>query len=241
VEALIVRRTEVSDRLRQKTREFPWTMIGDNSAYHLLRPEAGLTPSAINWGKEGAAKSGLAEHGHDALCVSEPSFVTCVTADCVEHVGTSHAVGGGALQMRTQTFPVDHQLAAQVACLGRSIVVAKGTPLFKQGGEPLAVYVLQSGAARLTLADKRGIPRLKLTAAAGTILGLPAVFANLPYSLSAELTDASDVVVISSGLLLDAARQDGKFCLRLLRLLGEEVHAVRRLIPSPFKRRRVRC
>jgi CRP-like cAMP-binding protein len=149
-------------------------------------------------------------------------------------------MGSGALQMRAQTFPVDHQLATQVACLGRSIAVAKGTPLFKQGGEPLAVYVLQSGAARLTLADKRGAPRLKFTAAAGTILGLPAVFANLPYSMSAELADASDVVVISRGLLLDAALQDGEFCLRLLKLLGEEVHAVRRLVPSLFKRRPVR-
>ena len=138
---------------------------------------------------------------------------------------------------RTLTFPVDHQLAAEVAFLGQSVAVRKGTPLFKQGGEPVAVYVLRSGAARLTLADDTGAPRLKLTAPAGTILGLPAVFANLPYSLSAELAADSDVVVISRGLLLDAALQDGKFCLRLLRLLGEEVHAVRRLVPSPFRRR----
>jgi CRP/FNR family transcriptional regulator, cyclic AMP receptor protein len=148
--------------------------------------------------------------------------------------------GSGALPMRKQTFPMDRQLAAKVASLGRSVVVAKGTPLFDQGAEPRAVYVLKSGSARVTLSDSRGAPKLRVTATAGSILGLPAVFASLPYSMGAELADTSRVVVISRGLLLDAARQDGAFCLRLLKLLGEEVHAVRRLVPSLSKRRPVR-
>ena len=142
--------------------------------------------------------------------------------------------------MRIQTFPIDHQLATQVAGFGRSAVLAQGTQLFKQGGEPLAVYVLRSGAARLTLSDTRGADRLKATASAGAILGLPAVFANLPYSMTAVLADRSDVAVISRELLLDTARRDGELCLRLLRLLGEEVHAVRRHVPGLFKRRAIR-
>ena len=140
--------------------------------------------------------------------------------------------------MRTQTFPIDQALAAKVASLGHSDSFARGTELFMQGTQPRAVYVLQSGSARLILADGRGRPRLKFAAPAGAILGLPAVFASSPYSLSAQLTETSDVVAISSGLLLDAARQDGEFCLRLMRLLGEEVHAVRRLVASLSERRR---
>lgn len=130
-------------------------------------------------------------------------------------------------------LPVDHQLSAEVRAFGRDSIAAKGTALFKQGEEPHDVYLLRSGKAELTATTVDGSLRYKTIAPPGSILGLPAMFANLPYSMTATVVEDADIVAVPRGPLLDRARRDGDFATRILRLLGEEVQVVRLHEPVP--------
>jgi CRP-like cAMP-binding protein len=127
------------------------------------------------------------------------------------------------------TFPADEKLALTISALGRPVSVSKGTILFREGEEPRGVYVLRSGKARMTISGANGTFRVSLLAGEGSILGLPAVFANEPYSMTSEIVQDSELVVVSRGLLLDHTCNDSDFALHVLHLLGEEVQAARRV------------
>ena len=59
--------------------------------------------------------------------------------------------------------------------------------------------------------------------------------------MTAELVQDSALVVIAAGVLLDYTRRHGEFGLRVLRLLGEEVRAARRMrVETPRPRRVIR-
>jgi len=131
--------------------------------------------------------------------------------------------------MTKSFFPTNNQLALLISALGRVVSVSKGTVLFREGEEPRGIYVLRSGQARMSISGANGTFRVNLLADEGSILGLPAVFANEPYSMTAELLRDSELVVVSRVLLLDHASHDSDFALRVLHLLGEEVQAARRV------------
>ena len=127
-----------------------------------------------------------------------------------------------------------------MAALGHPLSVSKGTTLFREGEDPRGVYVLLSGKARMTISGANGTFRVSLLARGGSILGLPAVFANEPYSMTAELVQDSELVVVSCGLLLDHTSKHADFALHVLRLLGEEVQAARRVqVGTPSLRRKL--
>jgi CRP-like cAMP-binding protein len=128
-----------------------------------------------------------------------------------------------------------------MGALGRPVSASKGTTLFREGEEPRGVYALLSGKARMTISGVNGTFGVSFLAGGGSILGLPAVFAAEPYSMTAELVQDSELVVVSSGLLLEHTSTHADFALRVLRLLGEEVRAARRVqVGTPSLRRRLR-
>jgi CRP-like cAMP-binding protein len=57
--------------------------------------------------------------------------------------------------------------------------------LFRQRDLPIGLYIVRSGEAMLLLTDENGNEVADIKVGAGSILGLPAVIANEPYSLSA--------------------------------------------------------
>jgi CRP-like cAMP-binding protein len=127
------------------------------------------------------------------------------------------------------TFPANEKLALTMSGLGRPVSLSKGTILFREDEKPRGVYILRSGKARMTISGASGTFRVSLLAGEGSILGLPAVFANEPYSMTSELVQDSELVVVSCGLLLDHTSKNPDFALHVLHLLGEEVQAARRV------------
>jgi CRP-like cAMP-binding protein len=57
--------------------------------------------------------------------------------------------------------------------------------LFRQGDPPVGLYVLAKGGATVTMTSEDGDSLLSVEAAPGSVLGLPAVIGNQPYSLTA--------------------------------------------------------
>ncbi len=57
--------------------------------------------------------------------------------------------------------------------------------LFRQGDAPAGLYILHKGEATLTMRTWSGESVISLQTTAGSILGLPALIANEPYSLTA--------------------------------------------------------
>ena len=109
--------------------------------------------------------------------------------------------------------------------------VDRAAILFAQGDDPLGVYVVCSGKVRLFIRNVvTGAITFDRIAEPGSMLGLPAVFGDKPYSMSAEAVEDVEVAFIPRPRFLDLMQSNGQLCMRCLQLLSEEVRIARNAI-----------
>jgi CRP-like cAMP-binding protein len=117
-------------------------------------------------------------------------------------------------------------LAAAIEKQAHPIKPSTGGLLFREGDEPEGVYFLKTGEAMLTM-KVAGKTMLSVRVSAGSLLGLPAIMANRPYSLSATAEKQAEVYRIESEDFKEMIHQDSRLCLEVLRILACEVHSAR--------------
>jgi CRP-like cAMP-binding protein len=82
------------------------------------------------------------------------------------------------------SFIADRTLIQALEQRSVSVPCSKGRILFKQGDVPIGLYFLKSGKVSLILKTEEGKEVVHLTVRSGSILGLPAIVSNEPYTLS---------------------------------------------------------
>ncbi|HVZ16838.1 MAG TPA: cyclic nucleotide-binding domain-containing protein [Terriglobales bacterium] len=103
--------------------------------------------------------------------------------------------------------------------------------LFVQGDKPSGVYLLCSGKIRLFIRNPvTGVITFDRTVEPGSILGLPAVFGDKTYSMSAEVLEEAEMAFIPSRRFLELMQTNGQLCMRCLQLLSDEVRIARSAI-----------
>ena len=102
----------------------------------------------------------------------------------------------------------------------------KNSLLFAQGDPPLGIYVIRKGSVRLTV--KAGDSEVLMRVAQpGSVLGLPGVLSNKPYSLTARVVQPCDLGFVCAEKLIQLVRENPTLGLQVLQLLSEEVRAAR--------------
>lgn len=110
--------------------------------------------------------------------------------------------------------------------MASSITRPKNNVLFQQGDPPAGVYVIRKGSVRMTVnAGESEI--LMRTAQPGSVLGLPGVLSDKPYSLTACTATACELGFVKRDDLIGLIRQSPSLGLQVLQLLSEEVRAAR--------------
>lgn len=103
----------------------------------------------------------------------------------------------------------------------------EGHILFTQGEAPIGLFILRGGEAALVMQSPSGGIVYSLHATAGSILGLPAVVSNEPYSLSAMVRKGSEVRFVSRNDYLELMQADPSLYPSVLLLLAAELRAAR--------------
>ena len=99
--------------------------------------------------------------------------------------------------------------------------------LFRQGDSPSGLYILHKGEATLTMRTWEGESIISLQTTAGSILGLPALIANEPYTLTAEAHSGAEISFVSRDSYAALMQSDPMLPLKILRVLAAEVHSAR--------------
>jgi CRP-like cAMP-binding protein len=102
--------------------------------------------------------------------------------------------------------------------------------LFKQGDEPVGLYVLKSGEVTLTMKSPAGKELISIQAADGSILGLPGLIGNEPYTLSATAHTGAQLSFISRDSFAGLMSTDSFLALKVLKVLAAEVRSARSAI-----------
>ena len=102
----------------------------------------------------------------------------------------------------------------------------KNSIIFAQGDPAVGVYVIRKGSVRMTVkaGDSEIVMRI---AQPGSVLGLPGVLSNKPYSLTARAVQACELGSVTAERLVQLVRENPTLGLQVLQLLSEEVRAAR--------------
>jgi CRP-like cAMP-binding protein len=99
--------------------------------------------------------------------------------------------------------------------------------LFRQGDAPVGLYILHKGEATLSMRTWSGESVISLQTTAGSILGLPALIANEPYSLTAIAHIGALISFVSRDNYATLMQENPLLPLKVLRVLAAEVHSAR--------------
>lgn len=127
----------------------------------------------------------------------------------------------------------------QVVCdvldgIASQISLGENTVVFKQGDSPVGVYVVRKGFVRMTVkvGEKEFLLRL---ARSGSVIGLPGVLGNQPYSLTATTVQETELGFVPAHEFVEAIRSNTALGLQILRLLSEDVRAARMAVAAEEK------
>lgn len=99
--------------------------------------------------------------------------------------------------------------------------------LFHQGDPPIGLYMLWHGEATLTMDWGNNQPIFSCRAIAGSILGLPALIGNEPYSLSAIASRGAAVGFIDRDEFNVLIETEPSLMVKILQVLAAEVRSAR--------------
>lgn len=99
--------------------------------------------------------------------------------------------------------------------------------LFQQGEEPTGVFILRQGGVTMSMCDEFGDAVVELTAEPGSLLGLPGVVGNCPYSLSAKALAGALVDFVACDDFRTFMLTEPGGAMMILRVLAAEVRTAR--------------
>lgn len=129
--------------------------------------------------------------------------------------------------LEQNSFEADAELIRELETRSKPISCRESPILFKRGTVPTGLYILQSGEANLILESTTGKAVMCLGAGAGCLLGLPAIIANEPYSMTAVVGKSAEVRFVTRADFEDVMQANPSLYPMLLRVLAAEVRAAR--------------
>jgi CRP-like cAMP-binding protein len=120
-------------------------------------------------------------------------------------------------------------LRATLAGFGVTTAKRRGEHLFEQGEVATGIYLIRSGKVALLVeqSSKRAYAQI---VGAGALIGLPAVIASNPFSVTAEVLDDCDLVFIPRELVVKTRSHSTELCIQALDVLGRELQKMRRVL-----------
>ena len=132
----------------------------------------------------------------------------------------------------------DAELCAEIERWSPPIFVKQGEVLFQQGDAPGYAFFVKTGEIVLTM-HVSGDALWRVVAARGSLVGLPAIVGNEPYSMTAKVIRDSQICKISRDDFHQLTQQNPRLCCNILQILAGEVHGARkalsRLLVGPPK------
>jgi CRP-like cAMP-binding protein len=123
----------------------------------------------------------------------------------------------------------DAELCEEIEKWSAPILKRAGETLFRQGEGPGYAFFVKTGEIALTMRVSGGAV-WDVRAKKGSLVGLPAVVGNEPYSMTAKAIEDSQICRISREDLHQLMQQNPRFCCNVLQILAAEVHAARKAL-----------
>jgi CRP-like cAMP-binding protein len=131
------------------------------------------------------------------------------------------------LQPASSAFLADPDLIHLLETRSTPIVCETDRLLFNQDDPAAGIYIVLEGAATLAMHSFDGQQIFSVEAPSGSLLGLPAVIGDQPYSLTAIAHAGAKVSFIGRSDFFAIMQVDPLLSLKILKVLAAEVRTAR--------------
>jgi CRP-like cAMP-binding protein len=143
---------------------------------------------------------------------------------------TTRTVWSASVNFDSSSFIAEKELIEALEKRSSTLVCEEERKLFVQGGKPNGLFILRKGTATLSMESHTGGVLMSITLFPGSLLGLPALIGNEPYTLTGTAQEGSEFGFVTredfNGLMLT----DPGLAVRVLRVLAAEVRTARHAI-----------
>jgi CRP-like cAMP-binding protein len=131
------------------------------------------------------------------------------------------------MQLDPSAFVADSDLIEVLGNRAEPVSCQQDRVLFHQGDAPSGLYLLYKGGATITMASDTGSSLVASKAGSGSILGLPGLLGNSPYTLTVTALAGAHVGFVSRDRFTELLQSDPSLLLKILRVLAAEVRTAR--------------
>jgi CRP-like cAMP-binding protein len=143
---------------------------------------------------------------------------------------TTRTFWSASVNFDSSSFIAETELIEALEKHSSTIICEEERKLFAQGGKPNGLYMLRKGAATLSMESPTGGVLVSINLSPGSLLGLPALIGNEPYTLTATAQKGAEFSFVSREDFNSLMLTDPSVAVRILRVLAAEVRTARHAI-----------
>lgn len=131
------------------------------------------------------------------------------------------------MKLDSAAFVADRELIEALEKHSTRVLCDEDLVLFTQGEAPQGLYILKGGGARLSMTSPTGDMIMSIPVSPGSLLGLPALIGNQPYSLTAKALKGAELHFVAQADFSRVMLNEPRLSISILRVLAAEVRTAR--------------
>ena len=143
---------------------------------------------------------------------------------------STHTFWSASVNFDSSSFIAEKELIDALEKRSSTVVCKEERRLFTQVGRPDGLYILRKGTAALSMESPTGGTLMSIVLHPGSLLGLPALIGNEPYTLSAVAEAGAELGFVTREDFNSLMLTDPTLAVRVLRVLAAEVRTARHAI-----------
>jgi CRP-like cAMP-binding protein len=136
------------------------------------------------------------------------------------------------VKLDPSAFVADPELIQALEKQSVSIPCSGGRTLFRQGEHPAGLYILSRGETTLSMTSPNGEEVMSVQASAGSLLGLPGLIGDEPYTLTAVAHQDARLLFVTRDDFTLLMQTNPQLSLKILQVLAAEVRSARRALSN---------
>jgi CRP-like cAMP-binding protein len=134
------------------------------------------------------------------------------------------------LKLDPSTFVADPELILALKKEAAAISCGEDRILFRQGESSVGLFILNEGEVTLTMKSDLEESVVCIDAIPGSLLGLPGLVGNQPYTLTAIAHTGAQLSFVTRESFTSLMQRDPHMSLKVLQVLAAEVRSARNAI-----------
>ena len=136
------------------------------------------------------------------------------------------------MKLDPSAFVADPELIQALEKNSTPISCAEDRILFSQGDHPQGLYIVDEGEITLTMDSPSGEKVMQIQAYPGSLLGLPGLIGDGPYTLSAIARDGARLSFVPRVEFTGLMQANSRLSLKILQVLAAELRSARQALSN---------